>query len=248
MLNALIFDVEIKNCVPPPFFKPDLLSEISIGQQFYNYQTNFFAEKKGVWSEKYYNEKYTQWINGAINPLTNAPYQYCAGWEDYENMGVGVVGVWDLVENEFLTFFDDPRLGQDLDELQELIYARDFLIGYNNKKFDNSILKTYGLELKPSFDLLRSLWRSSNLNPDEFTSNHKGYGLDQLSAVNTGDRKNKGGEEAPKLFQRGEIGKLIRYNTRDVMLLRKMFLRALDGALVHPISGEKVRLEVKLEY
>lgn len=242
-MNALMVDCEVGNCIPPKWFQPDILSDVPIGEQYYNSRIDYLNTKIGTWSEDFWLEKLKAVEDECINPITGNPYIFCAGWEDYEGMGLSVVGVRDCLTRQYLAFTHDQ-----LDDLQELIRQRDFLIGFNSVRFDNRLLKAQGLELKPTFDILRALWRSSGLDPNEFTDNHKGYGLEQLAILNRVGRKTGKGANAPMLWQQGRKQEVIEYCIHDVELLRQVLYKAIIGQLVHPISGERIKLNVFLEY
>jgi hypothetical protein len=59
-------------------------------------------------------------------------------------------------------------------------------------------------------------------------------------------RKSGTGELAPVLWQQGRHMDVVDYCLRDVMLTRRLFLRAMqnDGAIKHPRTGEIVKIRV----
>lgn len=243
-MNSLIVDCEILNAVPPKWFKYDPDSDLPVGHQLYNAQKRALEEGEATWSGSYFNARHEAFLRDCVNPVTNKPYSYCKGWDDYEGMGISVIGVRDCLKRETLYFLGDD---EGLSAFERLQKQRDFLIGFNNKKFDNNLLRANGLELKPSFDVLRALWRSSGLNPDEFTDNHKGYGLEQLAILNKVGRKPNSGFYAPLMWQQGREQEVIDYCLHDVEMVRQVLYRAVEGKLVHPISGELIKLTVVLE-
>lgn len=243
--NVLILDCEVKKCIPPPWWKPDPLSEQSIAEQYFEAQIQYIENTKGAWSASFLNQKIDK-LHDEVFISPGVFYEYCAGFDDFENMGMAICTVWDMKTNSPLVFFDSE---EDLDDLQDLIKDRETIVGYNNVKFDNKLIKAQGIEMKPSFDLLRALWRQAGLDPNNFNKDtHKGYGLDALSAMNSGHKKTGRGADAPRLWQKGKLGEVIRYGMNDVMLLRSVFMRAMNGTLLHPITGENVQLKVELEY
>jgi hypothetical protein len=242
-MNALIIDCEIENCIVPPWFKPDTLSDLPVGEQYYNDRIDYLNSKKEKWSKDFWLDKLKAANSDCINPITNNPYVFCDGWDDYDGMGLAVIGVRDCLTKENLFFTRDQ-----LQEFQELLNQRDFLIAFNSVRFDNNLLKAQGIELKPTFDILRALWRSSGLDPNEFTNNHKGYGLEQIAILNQVGRKSGKGALAPILWQQGKKQEVIDYCLQDVELLRQVLYKATINQLVHPISGERIKLDVVLEY
>lgn len=245
-MNGIIFDCEIKRCIAPNWFKADLNSDLSTEEQLYNEKISYIYNKE--WSDEYKKSKQDALHAEMFNPITGQLYEYAPSWEHYSEMGLACCGVWDLKENEFLVFFNDERYGTDIKELQELIDSREFIVGHNNVKFDNNLLKINGIDLSrtKTVDFIRMLWRKAKLSLTERTDQHRGYSLDAIAAMN-GSRKSGHGVDAPVLFQKEQIGKLLRYNQKDVMILRKLFLRSLDGTLNHPITGNKIKLDLEFE-
>lgn len=236
--NGLIIDCEVQKCIPSQFFTYNPDDSDSPTKQYLNYQLNYLENNKHKWTSDYLKTQIEKYRDDLM-------YEFCTGFEDYENMGISCVSVWDLNTNTPFTFFDCP---EDLDDLQELIKERDFIVGYNNIKFDNNLLRANGIELKPSFDLLRAIWKAAKLDPDNFNINtHKGYGLDSVSAINSGLRKLGQGTQAPKLYQDGKLGQLVRYGMRDVMMTRSVFLRAIKNDLVSPVTGKILEIKFELE-
>lgn len=240
-MNGLIIDAEIRNCIPPKWFKADEFSPLSVGEQFYNSRVQYVLQGQYRWTEDYYLEQLQSLNNDCVNPVDKTHYSYAKGWEDYSGMQVACVGVRDCLTRQNHVFLGDEN---GLEELQKLIDSRDFVIGYNNVRFDNNLLEAAGVKIKSSFDVLRALWKNSGLNPDEFTANHKGYGLEQVSIINRIGKKDGSGIMAPMLWQQGRIEELTRYCQHDVELLRMVLYKAIMGELLHPISGNLVRLEI----
>lgn len=169
--------------------------------------------------------------------------EYCEGWEDYAGMGIACVGVWDCLENVPLIFCED-----NLSDFQRLVNQRQLCVGFNSIKFDNHVLDAHGIEIPrhQSYDLLRELWISDGLNPDQFNfKTHGGYSLEKCCNVNFGTGKSGDGALAPLNWQQGKIGNVVSYCLRDVMLTRRLFLRAAtQGGIKHPKTGEIVNLKV----
>lgn len=195
-LSALIYDCEIKKCIPPRDGKLQLGLE------------------------------------------------YCQGWDDFAGMGVAVVGVWDCLENLPRVFGESS-----LDQLQALARQRLCCVGFNSHKFDRTLLAANGVEIAAhqSYDILRELWIASGLDPDAYDyKTHGGYSLNDCAITNFGMRKSGTGELAPVLWQQRRHMDVVDYCLRDVMLTRRLFLRAMqnDGAIKHPRTGEIVKIRV----
>ena len=170
--------------------------------------------------------------------------EYCGGFDDHANAGVSVVCAYDFANELPIVYCQD-----NLPSFQRLIDSADYLIGFNNKRFDNSVLRHNGIEVPDgkTVDLLREIWKAEGLNPDIFDPRtHGGYGLDAVCAVNFGAGKTGNGARAPVEWQRGEIGKVISYCLRDVMLTYKLWRRMVNsGEIVHPkTNGASLRIEL----
>ena len=244
-MNGLMIDVEVKKCIPKNNFS-DL--EEPVGDYIYKQKLDYIYDKG--YEEETLIEKITELQLEMLNPHTGKVYEHCASWTDYKNMGVSVVGVWDFVNNLPVVYVD-LDIPSERYALQTMINQAKFIVGFNNIRFDNNLLEANGIQInnKPNFDILRAIWKSLKLNPDNFTDQHKGFGLDSLGAM-VGLRKNGLGAMAPKLWQQGKIGEACRYCLQDIMLQRSIFLRGLEGKLIHPVTGNalpKLSLEEGLE-
>lgn len=162
--------------------------------------------------------------------------EYCAGFDDFENMGISCLGVYDFMEDRNLIFMDD-----NMDQLRDLIKERELFVGFNNVRFDNQLWTANGIHIPEdrSYDLLLDMWNSMGFTEEFSKDTHAGYGLDATSSANLGAGKNDNPAMAPVNYQRGEFGKLIRYQMGDVDLTRQLFIRAVNhGGLINPRTGE----------
>lgn len=173
------------------------------------------------------------------NPVTGSPYEFCEGWTDYKGMGIGVLCAWDCVTNRPLVFNES-----NLEEFQNLIQMRQIVTGFNIHKFDNNICAAAGFEIEKwkSFDIYREALIACGLDPEKPTPG--GRNLNEFARVNLGTKKREDGAEAPKMFQRGETMRLINYCLDDVMIERALFMRAIAGNLVDPVTGNKLVLNI----
>lgn len=174
-----------------------------------------------------------------INPTTGVPYKCCDGWTDYAGMGIGVLCAWDCLTNRPLVY-DQSTLGQ----FAELVQQRQVVTGFNIHKFDNNICAAFGVEIKAwkVFDLYREALIACGLNPEERTPG--GRNLNEFARINLGVKKREDGAEAPKMFQRGELARLATYGLDDVMIERALFMRAIKGTLIDPVTGSTLALSV----
>ncbi len=175
--------------------------------------------------------------------------KYCKDWDDYANMGISVICVYDYANSKMLAFSDDiPNLDGELIDFQYLIWSTDRVVGYNNIKFDDVVCRANGIDIPPdmSYDILRGIWNASGLSNKFNRLTHGGFGLDAVAKANgIQESKLASGAEAPIWFQRGEYDKLVEYCKQDVLLTKAVFDKVLhSNYLVHPKTQR--RLQIKL--
>lgn len=166
--------------------------------------------------------------------------EYCAGFADFENMGISCLGVYDFKEDRNLIFMDD-----NMDQLRALIEERELFVGFNNVRFDNKLWEANDIHIPEdrSYDLLLDMWNSMGFTEEFTKETHAGFGLDATSSANLGAGKNDNPAMAPVNYQRGEFGKLIRYQMGDVDLTRQLFIAAVEhNGLINPKTGEHLEL------
>lgn len=91
-------------------------------------------------------------IEKCILPKCEEPkpsLKYCEGWEDYEGMGISVIGAYTSWDNRFRVFCKD-----NLHWFQEVVKIADEIIGFNSIKFDDNLCKAHGINIK----LLMMFW------------------------------------------------------------------------------------------
>src|SRR6202023_209354 len=71
-------------------------------------------------------------------------------------------------------------------------------------------------------DILRRIWQALGLNPDQFSSLHKGWGLDAVAGTTLNARKIGYGGDAPKWYQAGQVQKVVNYCWDDGALERDL--------------------------
>lgn len=158
---------------------------------------------------------------------------YAQSWRDFEQMGISVITAYDVDRGESRIFLED-----NFSAFATLAHDPEVLLcGFNNRQFDDHLVATVGIYIPPkrSWDLLREIWISQELNPDVFTySTHGGYGLEAVARHNLGEGKSGNGAFAPVLWQRGKRGEVIDYCMRDTMLTFRIAQRAIQGTLLNP--------------
>jgi hypothetical protein len=144
-------------------------------------------------------------------------------WETHELMGISVACLFDYQTGDFSVHLED-----NLDELAARLNRADLVVAFNHINFDNRLLRGSGLDLKPdselkNYDMLVESRLSIGWTPNKPFP--KGCRLDDHLEATFGKKhmKTADGAEAPKMFQRGELGKLISYCLADVAREKKLF-------------------------
>lgn len=172
-------------------------------------------------------------------------YSYCQGWEDFEGMGIAVVAAYEYGEDRYRVF-----CGDNLSGFVELLKTHKECVGFNNRRFDDRLLKAHGIEIPPirSIDLLRSVWAAAGLDPDNFRpQTHGGFNLGMMAKANFGYGKATGaGAQAPILWQDGKIGSVIDYCIEDVRMTKALVDKVMrDGTLIHPRNGKILTVNLR---
>jgi hypothetical protein len=148
-------------------------------------------------------------------------YQYCDGWEDFENMGISVIGAYANWVDLYFAFE-----GHQLTEFQRLVQEADEIIGFNSISFDDNLVRTNGIEIETTYDLLCEVRIAAGM-PPYFVKGitRGGYSLGALAETNLGVGKTGSGELAPQLWQDGQRKKVVDYCLNDVKLLVELYNR-----------------------
>ena len=169
--------------------------------------------------------------------------QYADSWQDYNGMGLAVIGVYhktpEDVCGEFKTFLKDGF--SRFTNLVRQVKERDGLIvGFNSVKFDDLLCQAHGITVETNYDLLFEVWRGLGLGWEFNRKTHGGRSLASLVRVNLGEanseaKKSASGLQATLWWQRGEYEKVISYCLQDVLLTKEL-LKLVDrtGSLKDP--------------
>lgn len=167
--------------------------------------------------------------------------EYCRDWDDHASMGVSVLCAYDLANELPLVYCAD-----NLSAFLGLALRADWLIGFNNRRFDNRVLACNGIEVPDdkTIDLLAEIWKANGLDPDVFDpATHGGVGLDAVCVANFGSGKTGNGALAPVWWQRGEIGKVISYCLSDVQLAFRLWRKIINtGEIINPKTGKELEI------
>lgn len=161
-------------------------------------------------------------------------YKYCDGWRDFENMGVSVIG-YDT--GNTLNYITDP-----ITRFQEIVDSEKDIVGFNSKSFDDFLLKSHGIEIETTYDLLEEI-RLAAFGSSDYRDTPKGfsYSLDVISKANNCQKTGRG-DLAPQLWQDGKTQEVINYCLNDVKITKLILKLGLEGKLIDPNTGEFLQL------
>lgn len=153
-----------------------------------------------------------------------AHIEYCNGWDDYENMGISVIGV------NYITLGLDKvfnhTINTGIKAFQKGLDVTDVLVGFNNQSFDDKLLKANGFIIPDTitnYDLLAEIWEGAGLGREFVYPTHAGFGLDAICKANGLGEKSGDGANAAVLWQKGKYQEVIDYCENDIKLTRKLF-------------------------
>jgi len=159
------------------------------------------------------------------------------GWHNTHLMRVSVAVVWDSRRKEFLDFTEDR-----VDDLLDLLFRADLVVGFNVKRFDYGVLSAYSardLSALKSFDMLEDVHRRLGFR----------LGLDHLARETLGRGKSGEGVQAVEWFRKGDMERLTAYCRDDVAVTRDLFLFGLEhGHLVYRRKGEDRRVRLRVDW
>lgn len=168
------------------------------------------------------------------------------GWEATDKLGVAVACVWEYRTQRMRVYGPE-----DVDKLQNRLFAADRISGFNIFNFDFPVifrLSKYDwvhevdtdtlldtderykdiawlrkTMLTKTDDMLRRIWQAKGLNPDKYVQKtHGGVGLDAIASATIGASKIGYGGDAPVWYQQGLIQKVVNYCADDVAIERDL--------------------------
>ena len=145
------------------------------------------------------------------------------GWDATDLLGVAVACVWEYRTQRMRVYGPE-----EVPALRARLGEADRISGFNIWKFDFPVI--FGLPGRERVetlrsktdDMLRRIWQSLNLDPDEFTAAHKGWNLDAVAGSTLSAGKIGWGGDAPKWFQAGQIQRVANYCADDTALERDL--------------------------
>jgi hypothetical protein len=175
-------------------------------------------------------------LNKNANPIPDI--EYCQGWDDFQGMGVSIIGAYDYEEDRYRVF-----MGDNIAEFNEMVNTYDVIVGFNSINFDNKLCAANGLAYsdEKSYDVLVELWRGLGLNTTFDYKTHSGLSLDACCVANFGYGKTNSGANAPIMWQRRQYGSLIDYCLDDIRWTRRLMDRILiDGFVINPKAKNSI--------
>lgn len=174
---------------------------------------------------------------GVFDLETKFSAEEVGGWHQAHKMGISVAVVYDSISDEFVIYLEN-----EIDKLIKHLFQLELVVGFNNRRFDNSVLSAYtrkDLNKLPTLDLL------------EVIHERLGYrlSLDRLAQTTLGCEKIANGLQALKWYKQGEIKKISNYCKQDVAITRDLMLYGLKHGffLFRNKAGKVVRLPIDLE-
>ena len=171
---------------------------------------------------------------GVFDVETQRSAQEVGGWHRANLMRVSVAVLYENAANQFTTFTEDT-----IENLIDRLFALDFVIGFNSKRFDYKVLSAYtrrSFHTLPSLDIL------------EVITTQLGYrlSLDRLAEKTLKVKKQGDGLLALQWFKEGRWKELTEYCRVDVEITRDLFLFGLKHRhlLFQNKAGQEVRLPV----
>lgn len=151
--------------------------------------------------------------------------EYCAGWEDYAGMGISVICAYDVQKSEYRVFLQD-----NFSTFADLANKCEVLIGWNNHRFDDPLIKHhFGIVPKKSYDLRAQM---AARHPD---GKYMRGSLGDFGHFNGCGEKTGSGELAPVMWQKGCHGSVIDYCLNDVRITKCLIDRVMtNGYLFSP--------------
>lgn len=163
------------------------------------------------------------------------------GWKSYREMGISVGCAFDYRTMDYCVFMDD-----NIQELRSLLSGADLIVGFNILGFDLPLIasSTKPVEKNPNLEIYDLLYKSrESTGWEEGMKFPSGLRLDNHleETFGKGEMKTADGAEAPLMWQRKELGRLISYCLADVKRERQLFEHVVQGLPVKTKAhGEKI--------
>ncbi len=174
---------------------------------------------------------------GVFDLETKFSAEEVGGWQNVEKMGMSLGVVYDSVLDGYVTYLEE-----EVESLMEHLHSLELVVGFNNKRFDNRVLYSYGktgLDELPTLDLLEEIQK------------HLGYrlSLNGVAEHTLNVKKSGDGLMALQWYRQGNYEMLRKYCMKDVEITKNIMLFALQNGflLFQNKARQKVRLPLHLE-
>ncbi|GBE29342.1 putative 3'-5' exonuclease related to the exonuclease domain of PolB [bacterium BMS3Bbin04] len=157
------------------------------------------------------------------------------GWQNIHLMRVAIGVIYERKTGKYLVYREE-----DCEALIARLEQAELVVGYNNKRFDNTVLTAY-----TDHDL-RGM---NNLDLLEEISNRHGFRmkLDALAQATLNAKKTADGLQSLQWWKEGEVDKIIEYCKMDVEVTWKLFEYMCEhGYALCERKGELAKLPVEL--
>lgn len=179
--------------------------------------------------------------------------EYCAGLDDYENMGIAVISTWASwkLPGRRLEAFTNERL----EAFQKLVDQADKIIGFNSLIFDDLLCQAKGINVNTDYDLLREIlgevinlglytkykdyWQYKDIVAEyPIVAN---YTLEALTKANLSENfQSASYEPASILWQSGEYQKVIDDCLHKILQIKKLYDLHSKDKLFDPVYSRPV--------
>lgn len=156
------------------------------------------------------------------------------GWGNIGKLGISLAVLWEIGENRWFTFYEE-----NIEELIEKLFSAELVIGFNSKRFDYWVLKSYcecDFSKLNSLDLLEKIEKRLKFK----------LSLDSLAMANFNEKKIGNGLLAVKWFKEGKIELVEKYCKKDVELTGRLYKKGLEEGyiLFKDKNGNLLRLNI----
>jgi DEAD/DEAH box helicase domain-containing protein len=174
---------------------------------------------------------------GVFDVETRRSAQEVGGWHRADRMGISVAVLYDAAADTFFSFMED-----EIDRLIDHLFSLDLVIGFNNKRFDNSVLSAYTtrrLGELPTLDILEEIYTQLGYR----------LSLERLAEHTLGVLKDGSGLLALQWFKERRFDLIDKYCQKDVEITRDLFLYGIKKRhlLFRNKAGMVVRLPVDFQ-
>lgn len=171
------------------------------------------------------------------NKVNLGHIEYCNGWDDFENMGISVIGV-NILDDNFDLVSNHNIASNNLGTFQLGLNGTEVLVGFNNQHFDDNLIKANGFTIPENvvnYDILAEIWEAAGLGRTFEYPTHAGFSLDAICKANGLGEKTGTGANAAILWQQGKVKEVIEYCENDIRLTKQLFdLIQEKGEIIDP--------------